>query len=126
MQTSWLAIATLGVSVSITMRTSAVAQVVDSTTLRPTDVVVTIANDPDRSYNGTYRSSGMSRICGKLDLMMPHRANSFNVEFPDDEPNLAVPSVQFDADTLAAGDSTNSFYLNVGIRTPSGATRSNA
>jgi len=100
----------------------AYAQAVDSTRLRPTDVVVIIANDPDRTLNGTYRASGISRICGKLDLMMPHRANSFNVEFPDDEQNLDVPSVQFDADTLPAGSTTNSFYLSVGIRTPSGGT----
>lgn len=117
-----LAITALAVLGSIAPASTTSAQVVDSTTLRPTDVEVTIANDPDRAYNGTYKASGISRICGKLDLMMPHRANSFNVEFPDDEPNLAVPSVQFDADTLPAGTTTNSFYLSVGIRTSSGGT----
>jgi hypothetical protein len=117
-----LAITLLAVLGSIAPAPTVSAQVVDSTTLRPTDVEVTIANDPYRPYNGTYKASGISRICGKLDLMMPHRANSFNVEFPDDEPNLAVPSVQFDADTLPAGATTNSFYLSVGIRTPSGGT----
>ncbi len=106
---------------AIAAQSSAAAQAVDSTTQRRTDVVVTIANDL-AAYNGTYRATGMSRICGKLDLMMPHRANSFNVEFPDAEPNLAVPSVQFDADTLPAGATTTSFYLSVGIRTPSGGT----
>jgi len=90
------------------------AQAVDSTTLRPTDVVVTIQNDTH--YDGTYRAHGISRICGKLDLMMPHRDNSFAVEFPDDEPNLEVRSLTFDADTLAAGTTINSFYLSVGIR----------
>src|SRR5688572_32449316 len=59
-------------------------QAVDPTTLRPTDVVVVI--NQDAHYDGTYRASGISRICGKLDYMMPHRANSFVVEFPDDEP----------------------------------------
>ena len=96
------------------------AQAVDSTTLRPTDVVVTIRNDPH--YNGTYRARGMSRICGKLDLMMPHRVNSFVVEFPDDEPNLDVRALSFDADTLAPGSTTTSFYLSVGIRTAQGGT----
>ena len=95
-------------------------QVVDSTTLRPTDVVVKIAKDPH--YSGNYRARGMSRVCGKMDLMMPHRANSFVVEFPDDEPNLEVTSLSFDADTLAAGTVTSSFYLSVSIRTPSGGT----
>jgi hypothetical protein len=95
-------------------------QVVDSTTLRPTDVTVIIDNDT--YYNGTYRAHGISRVCGKLDLMMPHRANSFVVEFPDDEPNLDVRSLSFDADTLAAGSTITSFYLTVGIRLPNGGT----
>ena len=96
------------------------SQVVDSTTLRPTDVTVIIDNDTH--YDGTYRAHGMSRVCGKLDLMMPHRANSFVVEFPDDEPNLAVRSLSFNADTLAAGSTITSFYLTVGIRLPNGGT----
>lgn len=95
-------------------------QAVDSTTLRPTDVVVTITNDTH--YNGTYRAHGISRICGRMDLMMPHRANSFVVEFPDDEPNLDVRALSFDADTLASGATISSFYLSVGIRTPAGGT----
>jgi hypothetical protein len=96
------------------------AQAVDSTTLRPTDVVVTISRD--QHYDGTYRARGMSRICGKLDLMMPHRANSFVVEFPDDEPNLEVSSLSFNADTLGPGATTSSFYLSVIIRTPGGGS----
>jgi hypothetical protein len=95
-------------------------QAADSTTLRPTDVVVVI--NRDTHYDGTYRAFGISRVCGKLDYMMPHRANSFVVEFPDDEVNLAVRSLTFDADTLSAGDSTGSFHLNVAIRTTSGGT----
>ena len=90
------------------------------TTLRPTDVFVVIRKDTH--YDGTYRASGISRVCGKLDYMMPHRANSFVVEFPDDEPNLAVRSLTFDADTLSAGGSTASVFLNVAVRTPSGGT----
>lgn len=96
------------------------AQGADPTTLRPTDVVVTINNDTH--YDGTYRAHGISRVCGKLDLMMPHRVNSFVVEFPDDEPNLAVRALSFDADTLAPGSTITSFYLSVGIRTPEGGT----
>jgi hypothetical protein len=95
-------------------------QAVDSTTLRPTDVVVVIHRDTH--YDGTYRASGISRACGKLDYMMPHRANSFVVEFPDDEVNLAVRSLIFDADTLPAGGTTGSFHLIAAIRTPSGGT----
>jgi hypothetical protein len=115
-----LAITVFALLASIGTVSPAGAQAVDSTTLRPTDVAVKILNDPD--YSGTYNSSGISRICGKLDLMMPHRANSFNVEFPDAEPNLEVRSVSFDADTLPTGSTTNGFYLSVGIRTPGGGT----
>jgi hypothetical protein len=102
------------------LRASLLAQAVDPTTLRPTDVVVTISNDTH--YDGTYRAHGISRVCGKLDLMMPHRANSFVVEFPDAEPDLAVRALSFDADTLASGSTITSFYLSVGIRTPEGGT----
>lgn len=102
------------------LATGVAAQPGDPTTLRPTDVSVTISND--RHYSGTYNASGVSRICGKLDFMMPHRANSFVVEFPDDEVNLPVRSVSFDADTLAAGGTTTRFSLNVAIRTASGGT----
>jgi hypothetical protein len=45
------------------------------------------------------RTTARSGICGKLDLMILRRSNSFHVTFPD-EPNLAVASVEFDADTL--------------------------
>ena len=114
------AVAALAVLALIGTASPAGAQVVDSTTLRPTDVVVKIVNDPH--YSGTYNASAISRICGKLDLMMPHRVNSFHVDFPDDEPNLAVTSVTFDADTLPTGAITNSFYLSVGIRTAQGGT----
>ena len=96
-------------------------QAVDSTLLRPTDVVVAISGDV-QGYDGVYRASGISRICGKLDLMMPHRANSFVVEFPDMEPNLQVTALSFNADTLRAGTTTSSFSLSVAVRTPSGGT----
>lgn len=95
-------------------------QAADSTTLRPTDVVVVI--NRDTRYDGTYRAFGISRVCGKLDYMLPHRANSFVVEFPDDEVNLAVRALSFDADTLSAGSTTGSFHLTVAVRTPSGGT----
>ncbi len=96
------------------------AQTADTTTLRPTDVVVMI--NGDGKYDGVYRASGISRVCGKLDLMMPHRANSFVVEFPDDEVNLPVSGLTFDADTLSPGSTTRSFRLSVAVRTPSGGT----
>lgn len=108
------------VSVVLTSAPAALGgQAVDSTLLRPTTVVVSILGDV-QGYDGVYRATGISRICGKLDLMMPHRANSFVVEFPDMEPNLDVSSLSFNADTLAAGSTTSSYYLSVIVRTPTG------
>ena len=90
------------------------AQSGDSPYLRPTTVTVIITND--RLYSGQYSAQGVSRVCGKMDLGFPHRARSFTVEFPDDEPDLKVRSVSFNSDTLPPGSSTGSFYLAVGVR----------
>jgi hypothetical protein len=89
----------------------------DSTLLRPTQVIVKISNDADAAYNGTYRAQGVSTKCGLADYSYPHRANSFAVMFPDDGTvPLDVTSVNFDADTLAANTTVQSFYLSVAIR----------
>ncbi len=88
----------------------------DSTLLRPTVVIVKIANDPTAAYNGTYRASGVATKCGLADYGYPHRLNSFAVLFPDDTATIAVTSVNFDADTLQSGTTVNRFYLSVGIR----------
>ena len=92
------------------------AQSRDSTLLRPTVVIVKIANDPAADYNGTFRASGVSTKCGLADYGYPHRRNSFAVMFPDDTATIAVTSVNFDADTLSSGTTVSSFYLSVGIR----------
>lgn len=92
------------------------AQRPDSTLLRPTVVIVKISKDPDASYNGVYRASGVSTKCGLADYGYPHRLNSFAVMFPDDTATIAVTSVNFDADTLRSGTTVSSFYLAVGIR----------
>ena len=88
----------------------------DSTLLRPTRVIVRISNDPDALYNNVYRATGISTKCGLADYGYPHRAHSFAVMFPDDTTTIDVTSVNFDADTLAAGTTRPSFYLAVGIR----------
>ena len=88
----------------------------DSTMLRPTRVIVRIAQDPDAQYNGVYRATGISTKCGLADYSYPHRANSFAVMFPDDTTTIDVTSVNFDADTLAPGTTRPSFYLSVGVR----------
>ncbi len=98
--------------------TGAQAQAPDSTMLRPTEVTLTVSNDPP--LNGVYRSSGTSTKCGLADYGMPHRKQSFAVEFPDDPSGtpLEVSSVTFDADTLASGTTRPSFYLSVNVNTP--------
>ena len=90
------------------------AQPSNPATLRRASVTVTITND--RLYSGVYSASGMARICGKWTMGFPDRENAFTVEFPDDEPDLKVRSLQFDAKALPPGSSTSSFYLSVGVR----------
>ena len=94
------------------------AQAPDSTLLRPTDVTLTVSNDPQ--LNGVYKSSGISTKCGLADYGYPHRMNSFAVEFPDDPSAtpMEVSAVSFDADTLAGGTTATSFYLNASLKTP--------
>lgn len=94
------------------------AQSRDSTLLRPTEVTLTVSNDT--RLNGTYHSRGISTKCGLADYGYPHRMNSFAVEFPDDPSAtpMEVRSVTFDADTLASGATTGSFYLSAGLDTP--------
>ena len=98
--------------------TGAEAQAPDSTLLRPTEVTLTVSNDPRLS--GVYRSSGISTKCGLADYGYPHRANSFAVEFPDDPSAtpMEVSSVTFDADTLPGGTTTPNYYLSAGLHTP--------
>lgn len=94
------------------------AQRPDSTLLRPTDIVLTVTNDPHLS--GVFRSSGTSTKCGLAPFEMPHRNRSFHVTFPDD-PTVApleVASVEFDADTLPPGGSSTTYLLNVHLDTP--------
>src|SRR5262245_4940403 len=102
--------------ISLTGVAPANAQRPDSTRLRPTVVIVKISKDPTPEYNGTYRASGTSTKCGLADYGYPHRTNSFAVMFPDDTNTIAVPEVNFDADTLKSGTTVTSFYLSVGIR----------
>jgi len=116
MQEHLTAIAAVAVLVLAGGHSSAEAQVRDTTLLRPTDVRLTVSNDP--LLSGVYTASGISRVCGKMDLGYPHRANAFTVEFPDDEPNLEVSSISFDADTLPIGATIHSFQLGVNISTP--------
>jgi hypothetical protein len=94
------------------------AQSPDSTLLRPTEVTLTVSNDPH--LTGVYRSSGIATKCGLADYGYPHRMNSFAVEFPDDPSTtpMEVSSVTFDADTLASGSTTPSFYLSASLDTP--------
>ena len=98
--------------------TAADAQAPDSTMLRPTEVTLTVSNDPH--LNGVYRSSGISTKCGLADYGYPHRMNSFAVEFPDDPSAtpMEVSGVTFDADTLVSGTTMPSFYLSAKLNTP--------
>jgi hypothetical protein len=89
---------------------------VPDATLRPAHVVLNISNS--RLYSGSYQASGIARVCGTMDLGFPNRTKSFTVEFPDDEPNLPVRTLSFDAESLPVGTSTSRFHLSVGIFGP--------
>jgi hypothetical protein len=89
------------------------AQASDSIHLRPTSVTVTIEND--KLYSGVYNASGISTICGHVELGYPGYEKSFSIEFPDEE-TPGVRSLTFDAKALPPGSSTTSFHLNVGVR----------
>jgi hypothetical protein len=89
---------------------------VPDATLRPTQVVLVVSNS--RRYNGTYQATGIARACGTMDLGFPNRTKSFTIEFPDDEPDLPVRSVNFDAENLPVGTSTSQFLFSVGISGP--------
>jgi len=90
------------------------AQASNPATLRRATVTATIEND--KYYSGTYTATGMARICGKWTMSFPNRENAFTVEFPDDEPDLKVRTLSFDAESLIPGSTTASFYLAVGVR----------
>jgi hypothetical protein len=105
----------LGIALAALVGVPARGQVPDAT-LRPTHVVLTVSNS--RLYSGTYRASGIARVCGTMDLGFPNRTKSFTVEFPDDEPNLPVHTLSFDAETLPVGTATTRFHLSVGIFGP--------
>jgi hypothetical protein len=89
------------------------AQASDSVHLRPASVTVTIEND--RLYSGVYNASGIATVCGHVELGYPGYEKSFTLEFPDEE-TPEVRSIAFDAKALAAGSTTASFHLNVGVR----------
>jgi hypothetical protein len=89
---------------------------VPNANLRPTRVVLIVSNS--RLYSGTYQASGIARACGTVDLGFPNRIKSFTVEFPDDEPDLPVRALSFDAENLPVGTATTRFHLAVGISGP--------
>jgi hypothetical protein len=89
---------------------------VPNANLRPTRVVLIVSNS--RLYSGSYQASGIARACGTVDLGFPNRVKSFTVEFPDDEPDLPVRALSFDAENLPVGTATTRFHLAVGISGP--------
>ena len=97
------------------MRGSANGQVPNAT-LRPTQVTLIVSQS--RLYSGTYQASGIARVCGTMDLGFPNRVKSFTVEFPDDEPDLPVRTLSFDAESLPVGATTSRFLFSVGISGP--------
>ena len=110
---SWQSLVALLVVAALTPMRRGDAQAPDSIHLRPTSVTVTIEND--KLYSGVYNASGISIVCGHIELGYPGFEKSFSIEFPDEE-TPGVRSLTFDAKVLPPGSTTASFHLNVGVR----------
>jgi hypothetical protein len=76
----------------------------------PMDVVVTISNS--RRYGGTYRASGVGRVCGRNPYQLPGMENSWVVEFPA-QGESPVRDLAVTAKQLASGTSTRQYDLSV-------------
>lgn len=94
------------------------AQAADTSAQRPTDVTLIMGNS--RTYAGTYRASGMARICGYGPLRdAAGFVDGFTLMFPDAE-DLEIVDVNFNADTLPVGRTTNSFYIAISLKAKQG------
>lgn len=96
------------------------AQAPDTSSQRPTDVTLIMGNS--RTYAGSYRASGMSRICGYGPLRdMAGFVDGFTLMFPDGE-DLEIIDINFNADTLPVGRMTPSFYISISLKAKQGGT----
>src|SRR5512144_962360 len=96
------------------------AQAPDTSSQRPTDVTLIMGNS--RTYAGSYRASGMSRICGYGPLRdMAGFVDGFTLMFPDGE-DLEIIDINFSADTLPVGRTTPSFYIANSLKARQGGT----
>lgn len=106
--------------VLVTAPTASRAQAPDTSSQRPTDVTLIMGNS--RTYAGSYRASGMSRICGYGPLRdMAGFVDGFTLMFPDGE-DLEIIDINFNADTLPVGRTTPSFYISISLKAKQGGT----
>jgi hypothetical protein len=113
-QLAAVALALLGVTPAVS------AQAPDTSSQRPTDVTLIMGNS--RTYAGSYRASGMSRICGYGPLRdMAGFVDGFTLMFPDGE-DLEIIDINFNADTLPVGRTTPSFYISISLKAKQGGT----
>jgi hypothetical protein len=105
-QLAAVALALLGATPAVS------AQAPDTSSQRPTDVTLIMGNS--RTYAGSYRASGMSRICGYGPLRdMAGFVDGFTLMFPDGE-DLEI--------TLPVGRTTPSFYISISLKAKQGGT----
>jgi hypothetical protein len=78
----------------------------------PMDVVLIISNS--KRYGGTYKSSGIGRVCGRNPYQLPGMENSWVVEFSNNG-ELAIRDLKVTAKHLASGASTREYDLSVGV-----------
>ena len=111
-------LAILGAMAAIDATTAVSAQATDTSAQRPTDVTLIMGNS--RRYAGTYRASGIARICGYGPLRdMAGFVDGFTLMFPDGE-DVEITDINFSADTLPVGKTTTSFYIAISLKAKQG------
>jgi hypothetical protein len=81
----------------------------------PATVTVSISGNTSGA-NGSYTASGLTRICGNLQLNFTGNPNGFNLEvWYDGEHN--PNDVSFAAENLLPGTTTSAFNVDIGITT---------
>lgn len=89
----------------------------DIGTDRPAVVDLTLAGN--RDYNGSYHASGLARVCGNPLLAMMGKEHGFVFEFPT-EGDHEIVDVAFGAEELAAGTTTSTYRISVGVKAKAG------
>jgi hypothetical protein len=87
----------------------------------PIDIVVTFNNRP--RYGGTYRASGIARVCGRNPYQLPGMEKSWVVEFPV-EGDSPIRDLTLTAKQLNSGASSHQYHLSMKVLKSGGVSPS--